>query len=285
MKILLSSLGTALTLFALAFAPSTSEAQVLASEDFTYPDDSSLSSQTGWETHSGDAGNLLVTGGQAVVQHSSNEDVNFAFSDVSEGILTATFDITVNAEEDITGIGDFADDFEYFAHFFAEGTFNFRARVSVVPPAGQGNYTLGISSTSGTEEATLTNAFNFGDTVAVELQLDVTTGIASLTVNGETITGNAGITGETMNRFALRQSFSTHMETVTVDNLVITAGDDVGGTIKGDVNLDGTPNFLDISPFIALLAANGFSDEADCDCSGSLNFLDIQPFINILTGQ
>ena len=54
--------------------------------------------------------------------------------------------------------------------------------------------------------------------------------------------------------------------------------------LKGDVNLDGEVTFLDINPFILLLAANGFQAEADCDCDGDLDFLDIQPFINILAG-
>ena len=56
----------------------------------------------------------------------------------------------------------------------------------------------------------------------------------------------------------------------------------VGPVLKGDVNLDGGVTFLDINPFILLLASNGFQAEADCDCDGDLDFLDIQPFINIL---
>ena len=55
-----------------------------------------------------------------------------------------------------------------------------------------------------------------------------------------------------------------------------------GSVLKGDVNLDGGVTFLDINPFILLLASNGFQAEADCDCDGDLDFLDIQPFINIL---
>jgi hypothetical protein len=57
---------------------------------------------------------------------------------------------------------------------------------------------------------------------------------------------------------------------------------DAGDVIKGDVNLDGAATFLDISPFIAVLAAEGFQAEADCDCDGDVDFLDVQPFIDIL---
>ena len=52
----------------------------------------------------------------------------------------------------------------------------------------------------------------------------------------------------------------------------------------GDVNRDGTVNFLDISPFILVLSG-GFQAEADVNADGSVNFLDISPFIILLSGQ
>lgn len=55
--------------------------------------------------------------------------------------------------------------------------------------------------------------------------------------------------------------------------------------VKGDVDFDGNVSFLDIQPFITLLATGGFLPEADCDCDGDLDFLDIQPFIDILAGS
>jgi hypothetical protein len=54
--------------------------------------------------------------------------------------------------------------------------------------------------------------------------------------------------------------------------------------LLGDVDLDGTVTFLDISPFIAVLSAGEFQAEADVDESGGVNFLDISPFIGILAG-
>lgn len=69
-------------------------------------------------------------------------------------------------------------------------------------------------------------------------------------------------------------------------NLTVTTDGGGGGeTLKGDVDLDGEVTFLDINPFIVLLSANGFQEEADCDCDGDLDFLDIQPFIDILAGN
>ena len=60
----------------------------------------------------------------------------------------------------------------------------------------------------------------------------------------------------------------------------------VGGTAAlGDVNLDGAVNFLDISPFIAVLSTGTDQAEADIDQNGIVNFLDISPFIQLLSGQ
>lgn len=53
-------------------------------------------------------------------------------------------------------------------------------------------------------------------------------------------------------------------------------------TLLGDVNLDGAVNFLDISPFIAVLSANGFQLEADVNGDDAVNFLDISAFIDLL---
>ena len=55
--------------------------------------------------------------------------------------------------------------------------------------------------------------------------------------------------------------------------------------LLGDVNLDGVVTFLDIAPFIAILADFGFQEEADIDRNGAVAFLDIAPFIAILSGQ
>ena len=53
--------------------------------------------------------------------------------------------------------------------------------------------------------------------------------------------------------------------------------------LLGDVNLDGNVNFLDISPFIALLSADIYQIEADIDQNDSVDFLDIPAFIGLLT--
>ena len=57
----------------------------------------------------------------------------------------------------------------------------------------------------------------------------------------------------------------------------------VGGGLLGDVNMDGVVDFLDISPFITILATNGFQLEADIDLNGTVDFLDIGPFVLLLS--
>ena len=52
--------------------------------------------------------------------------------------------------------------------------------------------------------------------------------------------------------------------------------------ILGDCNQDGEVNFLDISPFIGILASATFFEQADCNQDETVNFLDIAPFIEIL---
>ena len=53
--------------------------------------------------------------------------------------------------------------------------------------------------------------------------------------------------------------------------------------LLGDVNRDGSVDFLDISPFISVLSSGGFEDNADINRDGSVTFLDIAPFIAILS--
>jgi len=58
-----------------------------------------------------------------------------------------------------------------------------------------------------------------------------------------------------------------------------------GATVLlGDVDLNGSVEFLDIAPLIAVLSNGVFQAEADCDESGEVDFLDISPFITILSG-
>ena len=76
-------------------------------------------------------------------------------------------------------------------------------------------------------------------------------------------------------------NWGLYFDNISVSGVVT----DVVGVLKGDVDLNGEVNFLDISPFISVLSDGLNQAEADCDCDGDVDFLDIQPFINILAGN
>ncbi|MEM9410564.1 MAG: dockerin type I domain-containing protein, partial [Planctomycetota bacterium] len=54
--------------------------------------------------------------------------------------------------------------------------------------------------------------------------------------------------------------------------------------IKGDLNMDGAIDLLDVAPFIAALASGEFVSAADISCDGSVNLLDVAPFVDLLSG-
>lgn len=69
---------------------------------------------------------------------------------------------------------------------------------------------------------------------------------------------------------------------VAIDNLVLTG---VPPFVLGDCDQDGDVDFLDIAPFISILSAADYLEQADIDQNGVVNFLDIAPFIAILGSQ
>ncbi len=53
----------------------------------------------------------------------------------------------------------------------------------------------------------------------------------------------------------------------------------------GDVNRDGTLNFLDIASFISVMSSGVYQEEADIDQNGVVDFFDLAPFIELLISQ
>jgi len=60
------------------------------------------------------------------------------------------------------------------------------------------------------------------------------------------------------------------------------SGPTTAPVLLGDVDLDGTVDFLDIPAFIDVLISETFQAEADCNLDGRIDFLDISSFIDIL---
>ncbi len=77
--------------------------------------------------------------------------------------------------------------------------------------------------------------------------------------------------GTNINRFDNAQLALNIFEYVSSSSLIL-----------GDVNIDGVVDFSDIPPFIALLQAGSFQEEADVNQDGLVDFGDIAPFIAIL---
>ena len=194
-------------------------AATLVTETFTYPD-GNLTDNPAWTAHSGAASTeIQVTSGEAVLVHGSGtrEDAGINFASQNSGILTATFDLTVTDDAPITGT-----DFEYFAHFMEDGTFDFRSRVDVVAGNSGGDYSLGLATGAGTAEVTWGSDLTYGTTYSIALGFDFANGLSTLSVNGSpAITSTTVFAGEVLDRFALRQSNSSSDETIVVDNLTI----------------------------------------------------------------
>ena len=62
----------------------------------------------------------------------------------------------------------------------------------------------------------------------------------------------------------------------------VLAGNIIEPGVLGDCNIDGVVDFLDISPFISVLAAGDYLEQADINQDDTVDFLDISPFINLL---
>ena len=206
-------------------ATPTHAVTVLVDENFNHPDGSLVGQVPTpgpggvWLNHSGTLGDLLVSSGVAVVQHGvPSEDAHTEFAPVTDNGIYATFDASVSDDSKIAG-----DDFEYFAHFSDGGSFNFYGRVDVVPPndPNSGDFTLGISTASGTAEAILPTDYNFGDVLRVTVKYNFVSGLARLTVGGDSVSSTGVVVAPGIAAFNLRQSDSSNNETVFVDNLLV----------------------------------------------------------------
>lgn len=200
---------------------SFAQATLPISETFSYTD-GSLIGNGGWLNHSGTSGDLLVSSGQAVVEHGTpSEDANLPFTTVTGSIYYA-FDFSV----DDLGAAYSGSDNEYFAHFMV-GTGSFSARLDIVPPTLSGDFSVGIATISSTAEAIWATDLIYGTTYRVTVGYNQNTNQAQLWIDAsvESDTSILGADeadpGNSITAFALRQSDSSENETIRIDNLVI----------------------------------------------------------------
>ena len=190
-------------------------------DNFSYSN-GSLISASSWSTFSGTEGDLIVSDGQALVQHGTpSEDASVAFNSVVGSIYYA-FDFTVNAAEAISG-----GDYEYFSVLKDDG-YNYRGRLDIVNANTEGNdFTVGISTTGSIAETVWASDLSFGNTYRATVKFDQDTNIAQLWIDASSesdtsISGNDETDpGTTITQFGLRQSDSSVNESILVDNLNI----------------------------------------------------------------
>lgn len=200
----------------------SANAAVLVDETFTYAD-GSLVGNGAWANHSGTAGDLLVSGGVAVVQHGTpSEDANVLFTPTT-GVVYFSFDFMV---PDL-GTPWAGTDCEYFAHLMPETGYTYMARVDIDPPAGSGDFTVGIATGSSTAEALWATDLAYGTWYHLVAAYDQDLNIATLWIDPSgydsvSIQGSDNDDpGVEMARFALRQSDSSMNEGIHVDNLLV----------------------------------------------------------------
>ena len=191
-------------------------------DSFDYAD-GPLTASLNWNNFSGTEGDLLVTNGQALVEHGDpSEDAGVSFQ-AAEGIIYYAFDFSVNNPGSIiTG-----NDSEYFAMFKDDG-FSYRAKIDIVPANGQGDFTVGISSIGNEADATWPYDLSFDTTYRATVKYDQSQNMAELWIdagseNDESIIGSdENDPGTSITQFGLRQSDSTINESILIDNLSIT---------------------------------------------------------------
>ena len=205
------------------------DASVLVNDTFSYPD-GSLVGNDGWVSHSGTLGDLLVSAGEAVVEHGvPSEDAHVSWTSVG-GAVYFGMDFSV----DDLGAPWAGTDSEYFAHFSNGGTSGFTGKIDIVPPTGAGDFSVGIATYSSTADATWATDLMYDTTYRAIVKYDQDTNQAELWLDAslETDTSILGADeadpGDPISAFCLRQSDSSENETIRVDNLLV-------GTTFGDV--------------------------------------------------
>lgn len=200
------------------------------SDTFSYPD-GILYLSGPWLSHSGTAGQMLVTNGTAQISRFNGEDVNTGsgftggspFAPASGTVLYAGFTITL--EQLPTSAGN------YFAHFKDNGT-GFAGKLYVnTAGAAAGTYRVGIANTANSASVQYPNDLATNTTYLVVARYNVATGESALWVNPTSAVSSPVLATDTpgtitVSQYALREDSS--MGVIYLDNLKV-------GTSMADV--------------------------------------------------
>ena len=210
---------------------STASAQIYASDNFSY--NGALTSN-GWSAHSG-AGNKVINanGSYATLDFSSGsgEDVNLPFTSGALGAsddVYASFTLNVPSGNPVNPDGNGS----YCAHFKDSG-FGFRGRFGLLSPAGSGDFTVAINTSSANLGAggVWATDLSFDTNYTIIISYDAATGDSNLwvdptSVSSTSVTAN-GSAGTLIETVCLRQS-NDHTGFIYISELV-------AGNTFGDV--------------------------------------------------
>lgn len=205
------------------------EAGVLFSEDFSYPDGPLVTVANGeWKTHSGTAGQALVSSGELKLSQSQSEDVSAPFPDGIQGpeqaaALYAAFKVTFSALPTGAKGG-------YFAHFKdGAATTGLRCRIfATTNGAAPGSFQLGIAAAASEASSMVAQNLKPGVSYKLVCRMALADNVCTLWINPTSedrpsATSTDEATVKAVTAFAFRQSRSSGsgMGEVTVDNLKV----------------------------------------------------------------
>lgn len=211
---------------------STASAQIYASDNFSY---TGALTSNGWSAHSG-AGNKVINanGSYATLDFSSGsgEDVNLPFTSGALGAsddVYASFTLNVPSGNPVNPDGNGS----YCAHFKDSG-FGFRGRFGLLSPAGSGDFTVAINTSSANLGAggVWATDLSFDTNYTIIISYDAATGDSNLwvdptSVSSTSVTAN-GAAGTLIETVCLRQS-NDHTGFIYISELV--AGDTFGDVL------------------------------------------------------
>jgi hypothetical protein len=189
-----------LVLIAFAFTLVKTQAAIVLSDSFTYPDGAIVGAAgSPWTAHSGaGSGPIQVTNNMLRVVSANSEDINAPLSGApydttNNPAVTSVYSSFTLSLSSLPGSAG-----TYIAHFKDSGTFNFRARLYVLTAGTNtgGTFRIGIASTNSVSTTVgftaLATDLNTNTNYKVVTRLDLTTGNSTLWLN-PTAEGDASV--------------------------------------------------------------------------------------------
>ena len=155
-----------------------------------------------------------------------------------------------------------------------------------------GNFDFGSPSIKvfDTASGNVVNTVPVGDSPRRLILDDATGQLIVATTEGELLTydvngSNLTLTdAELMTSSPSDMAYSSHSRVTAVALPIPDGVELVSDVLRGDVNLDGVIDLLDVTPFVAVLTGGSFQIEADINKDGLTDLLDVTPFVELLTG-